>query len=129
MSSTGAGSARAGAQRKGESRASQKRMRLPPSRMIVFLFSPGHYGAHSAPRGDQPGEVVELVAVEVRDDPVAHAVAREVLDVEAVTRGGALPRGVAAGAHEDVDHVLAALVDEHRHLLARQVVHACAGEL
>src|SRR6266496_2425208 len=37
-------------------------------------------------RSQQPYEVVELVAVEIGDDPVAHAAAREALDVEAVAR-------------------------------------------
>src|SRR6266581_4106504 len=81
------------------------------------------------PRGEQPGEVVELVAVEVGDHPVAHAAEREARDVEAVARDSADLRLSGRGPDEDIDDVLAPLVDQHRHRPAGGVIEPRAGEL
>src|SRR5712664_432955 len=82
-----------------------------------------------AARGEQPGEVVELVAIEVGDHPVAHAAEREALDVEALARAGADLRLAGRGPDEDVDDVLPPLVYQYRHRLAGGVIEPRAGEL
>src|SRR6266853_1155858 len=64
--------------------------------------------------GDQPGEIAELVAVEIGYQPEAHAVLGEALDVEAVVRRHLLRLLRFDRPDEHVDHVLAALVDERR---------------